>query len=364
MGTAQALPIVQNTPSWVDARRDVIGSSDLPILSGNTPYGTSVFSLWALKTRLAEPEPVDPDTQELYDLGHALEDDIAERYELKEGRVVRRVNRMLVRKDLAWASASLDRVSAVRGERRIVECKWVPYRRWLDDGPEPVPAYVQDQVQWQLFVTGYDVADVAVLLGAKVYVYEIGPDERYQADLVYIAKWFRELVTKGTPPPVDGSEATRKALTRLHPSVAIPDVLPPTAESDAVAGDLFEAKRALRAAELREGELSNALRSLIGDHMGVEGEGYRATWTKNADSSKTDWQKVAQNQRKILEGLEQEVAGKTLHLVAAPDVQLPSPVSMPELLDAIEALHSATREGARVLRVSFRDEEGRARKWV
>lgn len=355
--TALALPIRHNTPGWVDARRDFIGSSDLPVITGNTPYGTSIFSLWAIKTRLAEPGPIDADTQELFDLGHALEDDIAERYTVKTEREVRRAMRMLSRKDLAWASASLDRVSAVKGERRIVECKWVPYRNWINDGPEPVPAYVQDQVQWQLWVSGYDVADVAVLLGSKVYVYEIGPNQRYQDDLVYIAKWFRELVVKASPPPIDGSEATRKALTRLHPTVAVPDILPPTAESDALAGELREARLALKAVNETEGRLANALRSFIGDHQGVEGDTYRASWTKNVDSTKTDWPAVARNYRRVLESIN---TGGPLD----PDLAALTGEGLPltQLLEAIESLHSKTVEGPRVLRVKFRDEE--SGKWV
>lgn len=285
---ARHLQVVQNTPGWIDARRDFIGSSDLPILTGNTPYrSASVFSLWAYKTRLAEPPAPDPDDQELFDLGHALEDDIAERYTIKTGRPLRRANRMLVSRRITWASANLDRVSAVRGERRIVELKWVPNRRFELDGPEPVPAHVQDQCQWQLLVSGYDQADVAVLNGSKVQHYELLPDRAYQEDLLAIARWFRGLVERGERPPIDGSDATRVALTRLHPEPRL-GMMPRSAETDALAAQWRAARALATAAESESKRLANVVRGVLDDHEGVTGEDYRIYWRKTADSTEVD----------------------------------------------------------------------------
>jgi putative phage-type endonuclease len=333
-GPAVALEVRQNTPAWVDARRDYIGSSDLPILTGNSPYGTSVFSLWAIKTRLAEPDPVDPETQELWDLGHLLEDDIAERYTLLTGRPLRRVNRMLVHREISWASANLDRVSARRGERRIVELKWVPHRHWLTDGPEPIPPYVQDQVQWQLMVTGWPAADVAVLNGSRVEHYELEPDAEYQDNLLYLARWFRGLVDRGERPPVDGSEATRKTLTRLHPRPVL-DLMPATAETDALAHELHEARVRAKTASAEADRLANVMRSVLGDHAGVEGDGYRISWLKNADSQRVDWRAVVDAYHRLL--LDRGAPAETLQRVLEE--------------------HTEPIEGARVLRVKYRDEE-------
>jgi putative phage-type endonuclease len=373
MTKAATTALRQNTPAWVDARPDFIGSSDLPVLTGNTIYATSIFSLWAIKTRQADPDPIDADTQELFDLGHALEDDIAERYTIKTGREVRRAGLMRVRKDLPWASASLDRVSARKGERRIIEAKWVPHRHWSAE-PERVPSGVQDQVQWQLWVTGYDVADVAVLDGSKVYVHEIGPNDSYQADLLYIARWFRELVETRTPPPIDHSEATMHALGRLHPRPVL-DLLPETPEIAAVADDFRRARIEAKAADQRAGLLGNALRLLIGDHQGVEGDAFRISWLKNADSSRTDWKAVAANQRRLVELLEalgtgedQQAAAERLigNELATVGLQAlvggQATIGLSDLLDGIEQLHTTTTEGPRVLRARFRDEE--TGKWA
>lgn len=344
---ALALPAIQGTPEWLDARRDVVGSSDIPVITGSSPYGTSMFALWAYKTRLADPPPPDPETQELFDLGHALEEPIAARYTVITGRPVRRRRHLLVHPRDRWMGASLDRVSARRGERRIIEVKWVPNRRWATDGPEPVPSYVQDQVQWQLAVTGWDVADVVVLNGSHVEVHEVESSERYQADLRYLARDFWDHVEAGEHPPVDGSDATRSAITRIHPRDTL-GLMPPTPEATALAHAIHEATIARKAAVEEDGRLRNVMRLLLEDYAGVEDDDYRIHFRRSLDRtvSTTDWRAVAEGYRTLL--LADEVPGRGF-------------VHSVEGLDAIESLHTTVevREGSRSLIPKFRGDDGR-----
>lgn len=329
--SAIPLAVRQGTDAWLEARRDAIGSSDIPVITGSRPGG--LLNLWAIKSRLLEPEPPDEDTQELFDLGHALEPVIAARYSLKQNRPVRVVNRMLQHPSIPWATASLDRVSAVKGERRVVELKWAPFSRdW--SGDEPVPALVQDQVQWQLMVTGYPVADVAVLRNGRVEVHELTADQSYQDDLVFLARDFRGYVLRGERPPVDGSESTRRVLTRLYPR-DLGTITEPTAEIDALVAELREAKVALKAAEDHEATLKNVLRATLETAPGVEGDGYRITFKKNKDSETVAWEQVAK-------GL----------LATLPD----------ETQAALLSIHTTPKEGARPLVVKYRDEE--TGKWT
>lgn len=289
---ATPLPVVHGTPAWLDARLDRITASDLPILTGNSPYRSSPLDLWAHKTRLLTAEPPDPLTQEMWDLGHALEPVIAKRYTAITGRPVRRVNRMLQSKAIPWAAASLDRVSARAGDPRVIELKWLPWRRWVE-GPEPVPAYVQDQVQWQLMVSGYPAADVAVLTGAHVEVHEVLPDAAYQEALLTIATdfWDRHLLP-GISPEVDGSEATRRALARLYPADD-GSVMEATAELEALMREWRDAKPAAKAAAELEDRIKNAVRLALGEHAMAEGQGWRVTHRMAKGASRVDWQAVA-----------------------------------------------------------------------
>jgi putative phage-type endonuclease len=312
----------------------------MPILTGNSPYRESPYSLWAYKTRIIEAEPPDADTQELWDLGHALEPVIADRYALVTGRRVRRVNRMLQRPgELTWATASLDRV--VIGEPIIVECKWVPHRSWT--GPEAVPPYVQDQVQWQMYVTGYAMAHVAVLLGGKFEWHEVPADAAYQADLLAIARWFRGLLDMRTPPPIDASDATRRALVRRYPSDD-GSVLVPGADMHALMRTWRSEERVAKLATARADAAANAVRAIMESHSEATSTGYvtsesgswRVTYKKGAPFVSHDYHAIAQALR----------------------AELHDDFGVSDaLLDAIEAEHAEQKDGHRTLRKTWRGEE-------
>ena len=146
--------------------------------------------------------------------GRRLEPLVAAAYTEATGRRLRRVSRLLRHRERPWQLASIDR--EVVGERRLVEIKTTRSPRW--DGADPVPADVLAQVEHYLSVTGYDVADVAVLIGGSdLRVIEVGRDDGYIRDLIEIEADFIRRIETRTAPPIDGSEATRRALGRLHP---------------------------------------------------------------------------------------------------------------------------------------------------
>jgi predicted phage-related endonuclease len=281
-------------------------------------------------------------TQELWDLGHAMEPVIAERYTTLRGRRLVRVNRMLRHHAIEWATASIDRRSATKGERRIVEIKWVPWRRYVE-GPEPVPAYVQDQVQWQLMVTGYPVADVAVLNGSHVEVHEVTPDAAYQKALLDIARdfWERNL-QGGEPPAIDGSEATRRALLRLYPRDD-DTFMEPTPELIALMAEWYEARPAAKAATEHEDRVKNAIRGVLGEHAGAECDAWKVTHKLGKGRSTTDWKAVAAVYRDELLSLQRAVMGDDREAVTA--------------YDAIEQRFTTTGEGTRSLLPRWKAQE-------
>lgn len=313
--SALALPVRQGTPEWLTMRRTGIGSSDAPIIAGEVG---SVVELWAEKSGLVAPIEPDGPTAELFEWGHRLEPVIADWYADTQHRELRRVNRMLRHPDVSWAFASLDRV--VKGEKRIVEIKTT---RWGWESGEAVPGRVQAQVQHQLWVTGYDVADVAVLTGgSQPRVYEIPRDDAFIDNLAFLETEFMGWVRDGIRPPMDGSENARRVLAKLHPRND-GSLTPAPLEVEAVALDWRAAKAAAKEADDREATLANTIRALIGDADGFEGSFGRITWKRNADSTRVDWPTVAN-----------EVG-----------------LSDPELLAATIAAHTTTVEGSRVLRL-------------
>jgi predicted phage-related endonuclease len=278
-GRAVAVPFLQGTPEWERERLRYIGSSSIPILTGNAPasHGSPVL-LWALMAGVLEPEPVDPVTQELFDLGHEMEHVVARRYTLKTGTPLKRVRRMLVSRDIPFAAASLDRIVATRGARIIVECKWSPYQDFAGEGDDLVPPHVVDQVQWQMLVLGWEMSHVAVIIGARFHWFEVPADHEHQDNLLVIARDFMGYVERKERPPVDGSDATMRALARMHPRDLL-ELRDPDDLSDAYADELREADMVHDWAKARLALVKNQVREVIGDHEGVEREDrYRITW--------------------------------------------------------------------------------------
>jgi putative phage-type endonuclease len=308
---AVTIPVRQGTSEWAAARRHGIGGSDAPIVIGESPY-RSPNELWAEKVGIVAPAP----ENEAMAWGRRLEPLVAAAYTEATGRRLRRVTRLLRNRERPWQLASIDR--EVVGERRLVEIKTTRSSRW--DGTDAVPGDVLAQVEHYLSVTGYDVADVAVLVGGSdLRVIEVGRDDAYIRDLVELETDFIRRVESRTAPPLDGSDATRRTLGRLYPSDD-GSQLPATPETDRLLADLREARERATDAADRAATIENALRGFMGSASLLVGASYRVSLRKNADSRRTDWLAVATELR-------------------------PDP--------SLVARYTATRDGPRVLRVTF-----------
>jgi len=281
---ALSVPVRQGSPEWAVARRSGIGGSDAPAVIGVSLY-RSPYLLWAEKLGLVpamtESEPMR--------WGRLLEAVVAQAYAERTGRRLRRVRRLLRSRARPWMLASIDR--AVVGEQRLVEIKTTRSPRW--DGADPVPPDVLCQVQHYLAVTGWDVGDVAVLLaGSDLRILEVPRDEAHIQELVEREAEFWHLIESRTPPPLDGSEATRRALSHLHPGDD-GSQLAASADTDRLLAQLQVARRRLDAAERDEAAVENSLRAAMGDAALLIGPGYRVSFRKSADSLRVDWQAVA-----------------------------------------------------------------------
>jgi putative phage-type endonuclease len=311
--------VLQGSPEWLEARRATIGSSDIGVIVGESPW-KDARTLAAEKLGLVE-EQIDPETRLRMDIGTLLQPSLLRIYERITERPVRAEHRWRTHPRLAWATASLDGTAP---PKRAVEAKWSNSLQWRG---EQMPGHVQAQVQWQLFVTGWDVADVVVMDHGEARVIEVERDKPFIDDLVWAAERFRALLAKGELPEPDGSESSRRLITRMHPADD-GTMLEPTPEWDTAAALLAMAKSEAKLAADRQATIENAIRSLLGDASGVTGDGYRITWKRNADSVRTNWPAVAHAYRELLTG---------------------SGISE-EMLDTLQSIHSETIAGPRVLR--------------
>lgn len=324
-----AASIRQGTPAWEAARRSTIGSSDIAVIVGESPH-KSAYTLAAEKLGLI-PELIDDESRALMEIGHLMQPVLLQLYERETGRHPKGAPAWRLHPSIEWASASLDGTAPVR---RVVEAKWSHSKRWRSG--ERVPGDVLVQVQWQLFVTGWDVADVVVLDFTTPRVEEVERDDALIGDLVYFATEFRGRLERGELPPLDGSASTAATLRARHP--ADNGIwLPATEDLAATVAQLGQAREAKREAEDAERNIASALRAVIGDATGILG---LVSLKKNRDGERVNWPAVAGAYRAAIEKALEIESDNVLrgHLEGID-------------LDALQSMHTDPVEGARVLRL-------------
>ena len=276
---------------WLEVRRGGIGSSDAAAAVGMNPY-KSQLELWMEKTgRGTEGEDSVDMASPMY-WGSLLEPYVAQAYQKKTNRRVRKVNAVLQHPTFPFMRANIDREIVGNCEVQILECKTAGEfgsRLWRDG----VPEYVQLQVQHQLAVTGKAAADVAVLLcGQHLEVHRINRDEDVIARLIVLEARFWEYVESDTPPPADGSESADRALRQLYPGGG--DTLDFSEDrrlSEAFA-ELVTLRRELEAKEGQAELLKQTLQQAMGDAARAVFASGEVTYRRAKDGSHLDTQRL------------------------------------------------------------------------
>ena len=287
MAAPVAIPVIQRSPEWVEARYSGIGASEAPAAVGMSRW-ESPMSLWARKLRLVPEQEQSPAML----LGELMEPVLAELYERQTGERLRRRKQLLRHPEHAFMLASLDRV---RTGRRIVELKHTASGQgYGEPGTDEVPDEVLVQVVHQMAVLDAPEADVAVLVGgrAPLRIYTIARDRRAEDLVIEEERAFWRHVTERTEPPVDGSEATARAIAERYPRDNGTEL-----EAAADIAEALAALRDVRAAIDRHEQTERQLRSVIEDAMGeasvlvAPGIG-RVTW-KAQERRTVDWRAIA-----------------------------------------------------------------------
>lgn len=266
--------------------------------------------------------------------GIALESLVAAAYTEETGRKVRRARRMLRHRDLPWRLASLDRV--VVGELRLLEIKTARFadEAWGATGTDEIPDHVRIQVEHQMAVTGYPLADVAVLFsGSELRHYTIERDDGIQGDLLELEQAFWNAVQARHLPAEIADLGARPLPLREGEVLATPEVTSLVAE-------LRVARSSFDQAEATRDALDVQLRDALADIGTVRGEGFRISYRRNKDSVKVGWEQVAAAYRRLIEehGLDSTAGG------------------LDGGLDAIQSLFTRISPGARPLRLTYSKE--------
>lgn len=205
----------QSRAAWLSARG--IGSSDAPGILGVGYADDSPLTIWGRKTgRLKERE----DSQGLW-IGRKLEGVILEMFAEMSGYKVTSLGEYTLCRshEFEWLTASPDSVVIETEEGdAIAEAKNVSgflASDWADDDQ---PLKFQVQTQELLAVTGLNVAySIGLIGGNKLKWVKSYRNDKFISLMIPKLAEFQHLVDEQIEPEADASEATRKAIHRLHP---------------------------------------------------------------------------------------------------------------------------------------------------
>lgn len=277
-----ALAIRRDTDEWLEWRRSVITSTDIPVILGLSPY--KVEADIAAEKAGGSPPVDDAETAQRKRLGKALEDVVRDEDALKHSIAIRRVLRPFVHPRIDWAGTSLDFERV--GERVIVEAKTSRSNRRFVEGE--LPQDVEAQVRWQMGVAGYPLAHVAVLkYGAELECFDVEHDQDTFDGLVDIAADFRTRLAAGGP-FAQSKDSVKHKYPRDNGAEMLADE---QVEAD-VAG-LVATRERRKQLEADEERLETAIKARMGDFAVLVGKGFRVTWKRTKDSETTDWKSVA-----------------------------------------------------------------------
>ncbi|MGW8719630.1 YqaJ viral recombinase family nuclease [Streptomyces althioticus] len=215
------LPADADRADWLTARRNGIGSSDVPAILGlieqNPPLKVYYDKLGY---------DVDDAGEAAY-WGTVNEENVARRWAMQNRSVIRRVG-LVAHQDHPHWMTTLD--------RRVTECPLDSHEQapcaleiktrsafksaqWHAGAPDDVTA----QVLWQIAVNGYEHMHYAVLIGGNEYHQGTIRADQYADVIDDITTavdrfWFEHVKAEVPPEPAGNGEALTKLFRRLHPT--------------------------------------------------------------------------------------------------------------------------------------------------
>ncbi len=271
--------LIQRTPEWRAARRELITSTDLPVILGLSPYRS--------EGELArEKLGTGPDQEQNLQMaiGASLEPLIKTEYERVTGTRLNRVHGLVTHPTIKWAGASPD--FRVIGARKLVEAKWTQARRWDD---EELPRDVEAQVRWAMGVTGFHDLDVAAIVhGREFRIVHVAHDQATFDGLVTIAEDFRRRMAEGGP-----FNETKESLKALYPQDD-GTVMASDAELDVWVKALLDYKTQVTAAEAEIEAIETAIKTRMAAATRLQGPGWHVSWKRTKDREEVNWRQLAE----------------------------------------------------------------------
>lgn len=261
------------TEENIQNRKKGIGASEVAAVLGICPFYTP-YELWCVKTGRMQKKDILNESQSR--IRHFHEETIAKEYEARNNCKVYPVPETLYHKDYPFVLCHLDR--KIEGEDKLLECKsafsFIGYM-WGVDGSDEVPLNYIVQVQYQLAITGYQEADLAVLIGTDDFrTYHFKRDEVLISKILDEVKKFWQCVETDTQPELINRNDAMLAYPKSNGDLkeAEPEVLK-------IVEDFRDVRAKAKELDEEREKLTNALTLFIKEADGIKiGQEILATW--------------------------------------------------------------------------------------
>ena len=295
---------------FFEERKTMLGGSDVAAIMGLARWKTAM-DVWVEKTGLVESS-VEMNLRQF--IGLRLEGLIAEMAGARLGRTYRRMparltpdghRTTLVRhKQFPHLAGHLDFVGLEAKTSYSAE-------GWGEDGTEitsdkmtwdAVPIDYLLQVEHYLFVTGWPVITLAVLIGHDDFrTYDVRPVSALIEPMEKEAdRFWRENVIDGAVPDLDHSEGTKAYLRAKFPR-ATGSLRAATPEDTLVIEQYRQAVKAAQAATNEQERIKALLKNRVGHDLGIAGPGVTVTWQEIKQKGKVHYDLIADGLRKAIE---------------------------------------------------------------
>lgn len=248
---------------WLAARRQGLGGSEVAAILNMNPY-KSALELYAEKVGAM---PANDTENEVALWGNVFELPILREYARRSKRHVVPCGELLRRRDRPWHQVTPDGVQLTGAPEwadgpGIAEVKLTAFD-WRDE----VAPYVSVQLQHQLSVTGaaWNTLVVLPVPERRLWWLDVAPHREFQALLAEKVDAFWTRVLERRPPDADGSASARRALFALEPDL-VDECVALDESAEAIADELDEINRTLKALEDRKSLIANRVLQTLGEY--------------------------------------------------------------------------------------------------
>lgn len=211
---------------WLQYRKRGIGGSDVGAIFGVSPFRTC-RDIYYDKLGIAVVLDDDSNWVQL-EVGHLLEDLVAQIFHKKTGYPVYQIKKMFYHPKYPFMLADVDYfINLPSGKTAILECKTTNYNakdNWFLDGEEIVPIYYELQGRHYMTVMDVDEVYFCCLYGNtedEVIIRHITRDRDCEEELIFMeADFWQNHVQKKCPPPFTESGDMIIATTKRFSGLA------------------------------------------------------------------------------------------------------------------------------------------------